>query len=90
MLLILSSILDFRGLYFCAAYFPANNLKRISTTYLRGYWKGSENGRVVTIGICVLMVSNLPFSTILEFSDSVALFVFHFILTVRYFFYFLY
>ena len=42
--------LDFRGLYFCAAYLPANNLRRISTTYLRGYWKGSENGRVVTIG----------------------------------------
>jgi hypothetical protein len=37
---------DFRGLYFCAAYLPANNLRRISTTYLRGYWKGSENGRV--------------------------------------------
>jgi hypothetical protein len=43
------SILDFRGLYFCAAYLPANNLRKISTTYLRGYWKGSENGRVVTI-----------------------------------------
>ena len=50
MILIVSSILDFRGLYFCAAYLPANNLRRISTTYLRGYWKGSENGRVVTIG----------------------------------------
>jgi hypothetical protein len=50
MILILSSILDFRGLYFCAAYLPANNLRRISTIYLRGYWKGSENGRVVTIG----------------------------------------
>ena len=25
--------------------------KRISTIYLRSYWKGSENGRVVTIGI---------------------------------------
>jgi hypothetical protein len=49
MILIVSSILDFRGLYFCAAYLPANNLRRISTTYLRGYWKGSENGRVVTI-----------------------------------------
>jgi len=47
----MSSILDFRGLYFCAAYIPANNLRRISTIYLRGYWKGSENGRVVTIGI---------------------------------------
>ena len=34
---------------FCAAYLAANNLRRISTTYLRGYWKGSENGRVVTI-----------------------------------------
>jgi len=45
----MSSILDFCGLYFCAAYLAANNLKRISTTYLRGYWKGSENGRVVTI-----------------------------------------
>jgi hypothetical protein len=45
----MSSILNFRGLYFCAAYLPANNLRRISTIYLRGYWKGSENGRVVTI-----------------------------------------
>jgi hypothetical protein len=45
----LSSILNFRGLYFCAAYPPANNLRIISTTYLRGYWKGSDNGRVVTI-----------------------------------------
>ena len=35
------SILDFRGLYFCA--------KRISTMYVRGYLQGSENGRVVTI-----------------------------------------
>jgi hypothetical protein len=41
--------LDFRGLYLCAAYLPANNLRRISTTYLRSYWKGSENGRLVTI-----------------------------------------
>ena len=46
----MSSILDFRELYFCTAYLLANNLKRISTIYLRGYWKGSENGRVVTIG----------------------------------------
>ena len=45
----MSSILDFRGLYFCAAYLPANNLSRISTIYLWGYWKGSENGQVVTI-----------------------------------------
>jgi hypothetical protein len=45
----MSSILDFRGLYLCAAYLPANNLRRIFTIYLRGYWKGSENGRVVTI-----------------------------------------
>jgi hypothetical protein len=45
----MSSILDFRELYFCAAYLPTNNLRRISTIYLRGYWKGSENGRVVTI-----------------------------------------
>ena len=53
MILILPSILDFRGLYLCAAYLPAKNLRRISTTYLqvRGYWKGSENGRVVTIGV---------------------------------------
>jgi hypothetical protein len=46
----MSAILDFRGLYLCAAYLPTNNLRRISTIYLRGYWKGSENGRVVTIG----------------------------------------
>jgi hypothetical protein len=45
----MSSILDFCELYFCVAYLPANNLRRISTTYLRGYWKGSENGQVVTI-----------------------------------------
>jgi hypothetical protein len=45
----MSSILDFRGLYFCAAYLPANNLRRISTIYLRGYWKGNENDRLVTI-----------------------------------------
>jgi len=45
----MSSILDCCGLHFCAAYFPENNLRRISTTYLRGYWKGSENVRVVTI-----------------------------------------
>ena len=32
---------------------PANNLRRISTIYIRGYLQGSENGRVVTIeGIC--------------------------------------
>ena len=42
----MSSILDF-----CAAYLPANNLRRISTIYLRGYWKGSENGRGVTIDL---------------------------------------
>jgi hypothetical protein len=28
---------------------PANNLRRISTMYVRGYLQGSENGRVVTI-----------------------------------------
>ena len=43
----MSFILDFRGLYFCAA----NNLRRISTMYVRGYLQGSENGRVVTIAI---------------------------------------
>jgi hypothetical protein len=31
-LLRMSSILDFRGLYLCAAYLPANNSRRISTT----------------------------------------------------------
>ena len=45
----MSSILDFRELYFCVAYLPANNVRRMATTYLRGYWKGSDNGRVVTI-----------------------------------------
>ena len=48
----MSSILDFRGLYFCGlnlTYLPANNLRRISTMYVRGYLQGSENGRVVTI-----------------------------------------
>ena len=30
-------------------YLPANNLRRISTMYVRGYLQGSENGRVVTI-----------------------------------------
>jgi hypothetical protein len=28
---------------------PANNLRRISTMYVRGYLLGSENGLVVTI-----------------------------------------
>jgi len=50
----MSSILDFRVLYFCAAYLPANYLRRISTIYLRGYCKGSENGRVVTIGYILI------------------------------------
>ena len=43
----MSSILDFRGLYFC----PANNLRRISTMYVRGYLQGNENGRVVTVDL---------------------------------------
>ena len=30
---------------------PANNLRRISTMYVRGYLQGSENGRVVTIAM---------------------------------------
>ena len=30
-------------------YLPANNLRRISALYVRGYLQGSENGRVVTI-----------------------------------------
>ena len=55
----MSSILDFRGLYFCAAYLPANNLRRISTIYLRGYWKGNENDRLVTIALEHFRVSNL-------------------------------
>ena len=61
MILIVSSILDFRGLHFCAASLQENNLRRISTTYLRGYWKDSENGRVVTIasGTLVLKIKIL-------------------------------
>jgi hypothetical protein len=55
----MSSILKFRGLYFCAAYLPANNLRRISTIYLQGYWMGSENGQVVTIGFVYKIVLNL-------------------------------
>ena len=55
----MSSILDFRGLYFCAAYLPANSLRRISTIYLRGYWKGNENDRLVTIALEHFRVSNL-------------------------------
>ena len=55
----MSSILDFRGLYFYAAYLPANNLRRISTIYLRGYWKGNENDRLVTIASEHFRVSNL-------------------------------
>jgi hypothetical protein len=31
-------------------YLPANNLRRISTMYVRGYLQGSENVRVATIG----------------------------------------
>jgi len=48
-LLSMSSILDFCGLYFCAAKLPANNFRIISSIYVRGYLQGSENGRVVTI-----------------------------------------
>jgi hypothetical protein len=48
-LLSMSSILDFRWLYFFGAYLPANNLRIIYTIYVRGYLQGSENGRVVTI-----------------------------------------
>ena len=55
----MSSILDFRGLYFYAAYLPANNLRRISTIYLRGYWKGNENDRLATIALEHFRVSNL-------------------------------
>jgi hypothetical protein len=58
----MSSILDFHGLYLCAAYLPANNLKRISTIYLQGYWKGSENGRVVTIETMSCGDSHLEFN----------------------------
>ena len=47
-ILILSSI--FSWTIFLCAYLPENNLRRIATTYLRGYWKASENDRVVTIG----------------------------------------
>jgi hypothetical protein len=50
----MSSILDFRGLYFCATYLPANYLRKMSTIYLRGYWKGSKNGRVVTIAYILI------------------------------------
>ena len=58
----MSSILDFRGLYFCAAYFnltSANNLRRISTMYVRGYLQGSENGRIVTIDIIASLCGEL-------------------------------
>ena len=41
-------------------YLPANNLRRISTMYVRGYLQGSENGRVVTI-------NNAPLTTTLFF-----------------------
>ena len=37
----------------------SNNLRRISTKYLRGYWKGSENDRVVTIESTALEASTL-------------------------------
>ena len=36
-------------------YLPANNLRRISTMYVRGYLQGSENGRVVTIALRLLI-----------------------------------
>ena len=35
-------------------YLPANNLRRISTMYVRSYLQGSENGRVVTIDLPLL------------------------------------
>jgi hypothetical protein len=64
----MSSILDFRGLYFCAAYLPTHNLRRISTIYLRGYWKDSENGRVVARTRSVLNRIMLRVLPILFFS----------------------
>ena len=42
-------------------YLPANNLRRISTIYARGYLQGSENDRVVTIGICKHYIFRLYF-----------------------------
>ena len=46
--------------------------------YVRGYLQGSENGRVVTIGKCVLRISILPLFTIVfrNCSDSVVFFCF--------------
>ena len=41
--------IGFSWTIFCAAYLPANNLRRIPTIYVRGYLQGNENGRVVTI-----------------------------------------
>jgi hypothetical protein len=37
----------------------ANNLRRISTMYVRGYLQGSENGRVVTIAFCYDPLPNM-------------------------------
>jgi hypothetical protein len=45
----MSSILDFRGLYFCAAYLPANYLRKISTIYTY-----EVIGRVATIGYILI------------------------------------
>ena len=42
-------MLDFRGLYFCAAYLPANYLRKISTIYTF-----EVIGRVATIGYILI------------------------------------
>jgi hypothetical protein len=40
---------DYIFVRFNLTYLPANNLRRISTMYVRGYLQGSENDRVATI-----------------------------------------
>jgi hypothetical protein len=48
---------DYIFVRFNLTYLPANNLRRISTMYVRGYLQGSENGRVVTIDVLCACVS---------------------------------
>jgi hypothetical protein len=52
-------------------YLPANNLRRISTMYVRGYLQGSENGRVVTIACLSTFTTLMADGTIMSPSGGV-------------------
>jgi hypothetical protein len=46
-------------LCFLPSFDSFNNLRRISTMYVRGYLQGSENGRVVTIAFSSDLLTNM-------------------------------